>query len=92
MIQVFSLINMLNCLPPLLALVCPQAGTYKINYVYTDEQFFIITTRSSIEHLVGRQANGLTLNIPAFQGLLRVNSKTEKMHKVDKLKIMKYKF
>ena len=36
-----------------------------------------------------RETNGLTLNTPVFQGLLRVNRKAEKkMRKVDKLKIM----
>ena len=41
MVQMFSLINILNCLPPHLAsylAVCSQAGTYKINYI--DQQFF----------------------------------------------------
>ena len=43
-------------------------------------------------HNLSTLANGLTLNSPVLQGLLRVNRKAEKMHKVDKLKIMNYKF
>ena len=35
-----------------------------------------------------RQANGLTMNTPVFQGLLRVNRKAEKDAYVEKLKIM----
>ena len=37
-----------------------------------------------------RQVNGLTLNIPVLQGLLM--GRLKKMRKVDKWKIMNYKF
>ena len=39
-----------------------------------------------------RQANRHILNIPVLQDLLRVNRKAEKMRKVDRFKIMNYKF
>ena len=39
-----------------------------------------------------RQANQLILNISALHCLLRLNSKAENMRKVDKLKIMNYRF
>ena len=39
-----------------------------------------------------RQANRLILNIKDLEGLLRVNRKAEKMRKVDKWKIMNYRF
>ena len=39
-----------------------------------------------------RQGNRLILKIPILQGLVRMNSKVENMRKVDKSKIMSYRF
>ena len=51
----------------------------KLGYTYDGISMLLMnyTTRSSIEHLVGRPM-GLTVNIPILQGPLRVNRKAEK--------------
>ena len=68
----FSLINMLNCLPPLLCSVWSQARMYEINYI--DQQFFIVTKpqdKNSLNWPVGSGHSRLGLQTDTFLSFLK---------------------
>ena len=63
----FLLINILNCLPPLLCSVWSQAHMYEINYI--DQQFFIVTKqqdKNSLNCPIGIGHSSLGLQIYFF--------------------------
>ena len=68
---------------------------FQVNHTFNQSEVFLpdvckfgYIKNKKLYRAFRRQANGLTLNTPVFQGLLRVNGKAEKMRKVDKSKIM----
>ena len=70
------------------SMVSPQSLIEKFKY----SELRRISSNKTPYRAFSRQASRLILNIIVLQGLLRVNSKTENMDKVDKLKIINYRF
>ena len=57
----------------------PDASNKPLVVVMEDVKVIILlATNKKLYQAFRRQANGLTLNTPVFQGLLRVNGKAEK--------------